>query len=64
MSKYEVMVRLLRLSISTDYVGVIAEKIGSEVLEDVELCADSDEWNEDDIRLAIGRVLCEKLGIE
>lgn len=50
--------------VSDDYWGKIADKILEEVCEDIEATADKDEWNEDDVRLAVGRVLCEKLGIE
>ena len=50
--------------VSDDYWGKIADKILDEVCEDIEATADKDEWNEDDVRLAVGRVLCEKLGIE
>ena len=50
----------LRQSISDEYTGAIADHIVEEVQEDLEVSADK-EWNEDDLRLAIGRVLLEKL---
>ena len=53
----------LRMAMSDDYSGCVAEAIVDDVIEDVECCAD-ENYNEDDVRLAIGRVLCEKLGIE
>ena len=54
---------MLRKCISTDYVGNIIDEIIDDVIEDVELTADK-EWNEDDIKLAVGRVICDRLGIE
>lgn len=54
---------MLRKSISDDYVNDITMKILPDVIDDVECCADED-YNEDDIKLAIGRVLCDKMGIE
>ena len=54
---------MLRKCISTDYVGDIIDEIIDDVIDDVELTADK-EWNEDDIRLAVGRVICNRLGIE
>ena len=54
---------MLRKCISTDYVGNIIDEILDDVMDDVELTADK-EWNEDDIRLAVGRVICDRLGIE
>lgn len=50
--------------VSDDYWGKVADKILEEVCEDIEETADKDNWNEDDVRLAVGRVLCTKLGIE
>lgn len=52
----------LRQSISSDYTRSIAESILEDVKEDIECSADED-FNEDDIRLAIGRVLMDRLGI-
>lgn len=50
--------------VSGKYWGKIADKILEEVCEDIEETADKDEWGEDDVRQAVGRVLCTKLGIE
>ena len=48
-------------SVSNDYVDNILDEIIDDVVDDVECCAD-ENWNEDDVRLAIGRVLCNRLG--
>lgn len=53
---------MLSKSIATEYAQYISEEISDEVRQDVETSADKD-FNEDDLRLAIGRVLCEKLNI-
>lgn len=53
--------RLLWLSVSTDYTNAIVEAIIDDVFDDVFECADHDYWNEDDVRLAIGRVLMARL---
>ena len=46
----------LRQSISSDYTRIIAEHIFEDVKEDIECSADED-FNEDDLRLSIGRAL-------
>lgn len=53
---------MLSKSIATEYAQYISEEISDEVRQDVETSAGKD-FNEDDLRLAIGRVLCEKLNI-
>lgn len=55
---------MLGKAISTDYLDTILDVIIDDVFEDVQTCADPVQWNEDDIKLAIGRVLCYKLGID
>lgn len=50
--------------IASDYILPIAEKIASAVAQDIYDTADQDGWNLDDLRLAVGRVLCDRLGIE
>ena len=50
--------------LSDEYWPRIIDAILDKVAQDVDECADPDEWNEDDVRLAVGRVLCEALGIE
>lgn len=57
------MYRLLAMSIASDYVRSIVDTLIDDVTEDVLTAADT-LWNEDDVRLAIGRVLIERLGIE
>lgn len=49
--------------VSDDYWTAIAESIADDVVQNVRETADPEEWNEDDIRLAVGRVLCDRLGI-
>lgn len=46
----------LRYSMSDDYTDQITDKILDYVVEDLEFCAD-DEYNQDDIKLAIGRAI-------
>lgn len=46
-----------------EYSRLIFDEIAEEVAEDVEASADPD-FNDDDIRLAVGRVLVKRLGIE
>lgn len=53
---------MLSKSIATEYAQYISEEISDEVRQDIKTSADKD-FNEDDLRLAIGRVLCEKLNI-
>lgn len=53
----------LSFGISDDYTGRITDAIIDDVVEDVELCADND-YTPDDVRLAVGRALCGRLGIE
>jgi len=49
--------------ISSDYIRGIAENCIDGIVDDLIECADPDDWNEDDIRLAFGRVLTDKLDI-
>lgn len=56
--------RNLSKGISDDYLSDIVNAIIDDVVRDVDECADSKNWNEDDVKLAVGRVLCERLGIE
>lgn len=49
--------------ITPDYAKEITDKILPDIVEDVSVSASVD-WNNDDVNLAIGRVLCKKLGIE
>lgn len=51
-----------------EYAKTISDKIRCCVAEDVILCSAVQEegcvWNQDDIRLAVGRILIEHLGIQ
>lgn len=58
-----VVENMLRKSISDDYVGSITTTIIDDVIDDIETSAD-DNYNTDDVKLAIGRVLMNRLGIE
>lgn len=49
--------------LADDYASRICDEIIDDVIDDVVECAD-EEWSEGDIKLAIGRVLCSRLGIE
>lgn len=53
----------LKKSMGEDYCQRIREKIIEYVYDDVEECAD-DNWNYDDVKLAIGRAFCHYLKIE
>jgi len=50
--------------ISTDYIRPIAEVCSEEVADDIIAAADPTDWNDDDVRLAFGRVLMRRLRIE
>lgn len=54
----------LKECVADDYVKPIMENIIDDVIEDVLCCADKKFMNIVDIRLAIGRTLIKKLGIE
>lgn len=49
--------------ISRDYSKSIAEAIADDVARDVHETADHEDWCIDDVRLAVGRVLCKRLNI-
>lgn len=50
-------------AISRDYSKRIADAIADDVARDIHETADHEDWDMDDVRLAVGRVLCAKLGI-
>lgn len=50
--------------ISQDYIFPIADKIVEDVAQDIYETADREDWTPDDVRLAVGRVLCKKLRIK
>ena len=54
---------ILRKSMDSDTARVLAERMIDYVVEDIKCCAD-EEYNDDDIYLAIGRYFREKLGID
>ena len=49
--------------ISDEYIGKIIDFIIDDVIEDIEACANI-EFNEDDIRLAVGRTILNKFNFE
>ena len=59
----ETVMRELLNGVSGDYAGKIADAIAEDVADDVVECADLNEWNDCDVRLAIGRVLLKTLGV-
>lgn len=60
----KLMLNMIKESASDDYAVYITDYILDDVVDDVKDTADLREWNEDDVRLAIGRVLIDKLGID
>ena len=59
---YGIVVDLLRLSVGSDSARKIAETITLEVAKNISETADK-SFNDDDVRLAMGRVLVKRLGI-
>lgn len=51
-------------AISNDYIRPIATFFILDIVEDLIECADHEDWNMDDVRLAFGRAICDKCGIE
>lgn len=49
--------------IPNEYLLPIVEKYWKEIKEDITETAD-ENWNSDDMRIAFGRFLCNKLGVE
>lgn len=59
--------RNLKSAISDDYVYDIRRAIQDEVVADVietSAYGENGTWNDDDIKLAVGRVIMSKLGLE
>lgn len=54
----------LKPQIASCYWEKIADVIIDDVVKDINECADPQDWDEDDVRLAVGRVILERLGIE
>lgn len=50
--------------ISSDYAPVIINALADDVAQDVWETADRENFNDDDVRMAVGRVLMKRLGIE
>ena len=50
--------------VSDDYHSDVYKLLKDDIIEDVIDTADPDEWDEDDIRLSIGRVLLDRLSKE
>ena len=42
----------------------IFDEVKDEIIEDIEETADPKEWNDNDVQIAIKRVLMKRLGIE
>ena len=60
MTDYEFIRSILKQATSDEYARNILDLIYFDVLDDIKTSADKD-YNEDDVRLAIGRVLLSKL---
>ena len=56
--------KLLRKSMSDEYSGYIANGIMNDVIDDIYETADHEDWNDDDLTLAVGRGLMDKLSME
>lgn len=54
-----VLVHVLEI-MDTDQAQSVTDLIIDDVVKDVEECADGDNWNDSDVRLAIGRVLIQR----
>ena len=54
----------LEEAVTICYSDKILDIIIDDVVSDVEETAAPENWTEDDVRLAIGRVLCKRLGLE
>lgn len=63
MTDYEFIKSIMKQAVSDEYVRYIMEVLYYDILDDIKTSAD-ENYNEDDVRLAIGRVLMDKLGIE
>lgn len=50
--------------ISVLYCGKIFDKLVPLIMKDMAECSGCEKWNDDDVRLSIGRVLCKKLNIQ
>ena len=50
-------------AIPREYITPIAGEIAEDVAEDIYATANIEDWQNDDVSLAVGRVLCKRLGI-
>ena len=67
MGVWAFLIRELKSAISDDYLYYICHAIRDEVLWDIKetsAWSENRTWNNDDIKLAVGRVLMKKLGLE
>ena len=65
MSVGSFLVRELKSAISEEYLYDICHEIREDVLCEVQgVWLKKDTWSDDDIRLAVGRVLMKKLGLK
>lgn len=55
---------LLVDALTDNYVNYVLDAIIDDVVADVKECADPVNWNEDDVRLAVGRAFMLKLNID
>ena len=53
----------LQFAVGNDYVQLVADSILDDVAADIAAAADED-YNSDDVRMAVGRVLCKRLNVE
>lgn len=63
----EIIKSLLKITVGDDYVENIFDSVFEDVKEDVFTSSDyqnSGAFNDDDVRMAIGRVLSKRLGVE
>ena len=57
------LVSALQFAVGNDYVQLVADSILDDVAADIAVAADED-YNSDDVRMAVGRVLCKRLNAE
>ncbi len=57
------LVSSLQFAVGNDYVHLVADSILDDVADDIAAAADED-YNSDDVRMAVGRVLCSRLNVE
>jgi len=60
----QILRKELLSGVSKEYLDDIVDCIAEQVAEDVEECADPDNWNSCDVSLGAGRVILKALGVE